>query len=224
MPNATDLDLLLGTKGLAVPQIIEVQILDPQDGAYTLGLAEFDPIVFNAAGSTILQIRDGLAAPIVSPDFDPLKKKLIGTDRFQVKGAPGDPFDAWLTAPDTGDPLAPAAKLITVQDATGAPTTVRLFYLSLVEKLIKPDGWGDLTLHAQVILAAYFIEAWILAGAAAEGVAAGGNASSMSLGPASVGLSGAGAMPSASQLESSSLYGAPFLVLYRARIGGPIWS
>lgn len=219
MPNATDLELLLGTKGLAVPQIVEVQILDPVDGLYTLGLAEFTPIEFTGAASTKTEIRDGLSGPIISPDFDPLKKKLISTDRFQVKGAPGDPFDAWLTAPTDE-----AAKLITIQDASGAPTSVRLFYLGLVAELIKPDVWGELTLYAQVLLCGYFLEAWILAAAAAEDIAAGGAASSLALGPASVGLSGAGAMPSASQLEGSTLYGAPFLVLWRARVGGPIWG
>lgn len=219
MPNATDIELLLGTSGLAAPKIIEVQVLVPEDGAYTLGLAAFPPIVFNAAGSTIEQIRNGLAGPIISPDFDPLTKKLISTDRFQVKGAAGDDFDAWLTAP-----TPEAAKLIVLQEASGAPTVVRAWYLNLAISLIKESFWGELTAYLQVLLTGYFLESWLASQAALADLAAGGSASSIALGPASLGMSGGGTMPTAAELSLSKTYGQPFLLVWRARVGGPIWS
>lgn len=219
MPNADDTLLLMGTTGLALPQIVEIQIKQPTDGDYVLGLADFDPIVFGAAASSITEIRDGLADPIVSPAFAPLARKKIALDRFQVKGAPGDPFDAYLLPPD-----ADAAKLVTIQEASGAPTTVRLWYLELASKLILESFWGDLAQYMQVLLTGYFLEAYLLAAAAASDIAAGGVASSIALGPASLGLSGSGVMPSANALESSTTYGQPLLLLLRSRIGGPIWS
>lgn len=219
MPNADDTLLLLGTKGLATPQIIEVQVMQPDDGAYQLGLADFDPIVFNAVASTSTEIRDGLADPIVSPAFDPLVRKKIALDRVQVKGAPGDPFEYYLLPPN-----ADAAKVILVQAAAGAPTEVRAFYLGLAHALILESFWKELTQYVQVLLVGYFLESWLAAAASNDAQVAGGVASSLSLGGASVGLSGAALMPSATSLAMSTTYGQPLLEIMKARVGGPLWS
>lgn len=219
MPNADDTLLLMGTKGLATRQIIEVQILQPDDGSYQLGLAEFDVLVFEALASTAQDIRDGLADQIVSPTHDPLVRKKIALDRFQVRGAPGDPFDYYLIPPNVD-----AAKVIVIQAASGAPTEVRAWYLGLAIELIKESFWGGLTQYLQVLLVGYFLESWIAAAAASDAMIVGGVASSLGLGPASVGLSGGAIMPSAASLATSTTYGQPLLEIMKARVGGPVWS
>jgi hypothetical protein len=220
MPDANDNVLLVVAPSLAKAQIVEVRIKQATDGEYELGLGDLDPLLFVASGDTVTAIRDGLADPIVSPAYDPYVAAKLITDRFRVRGAKGDPFDFYLTAPGgTADAVATQ-----VQAASGAPTETRLMYLELVKTMILGEVWGPKQQMGQALLAAYFLEAWILGNAAISGVAAGGNATAMSLGGASLTLGGAGAMPSAAALATSTAFGQPFLLLASSVGVTPVWS
>lgn len=220
MADADDNFLLAIAPSLAKAQILEVRVKQATDGEYELGLAELDPLLFVASASTITEIRDGLADPIVSPDYDPYIAKKLITDRFRVRGTKGDPFDYYLKAPGG----AADAVVTVVQAASGVPTETRLLYLDLVKVMILEDVWKAKTQMGQALLAAYFLEAWILGNAAMAGVGAGGNATAMSLGGASLSLGGAGAMPSAAELSASAAFGQPFLLLASSIGVTPLWS
>ena len=220
MADADDNFLLAIAPSLAKAQIIEVRVKQATDGEYELGLAELDPILFVASANTITEIRDGLADPIVSPGYDPYIAKKLITDRFRVRGTKGDPFDYYLKAPGG----AADAVATVVQAASGAPTETRLLYLDLVKVMILEEVWKAKTQMGQALLAAYFLEAWILGNAAMSGVGAGGNATAMSLGGASLSLGGAGAMPSAAALSASAAFGQPFLLLANSVGVTPLWS
>lgn len=221
MADTTDTLLLAMAPGLAKAQIVEVKIKKPDDGSYELSLDELDPVVVAASGDTIETIRDGLADQLISPTYDDFTVKKIITDRFRVKGTPGDPFEATLVAPNG----ATSATLTTIQQASGATTELRAFYLSLAIKLIKCDVWKDKTQEGQTLLAAFFISRALLAIKSQGQLVVGGQASGMSLGGASVSLGGAGlVMPSDGELAGDPLYGGPLLILMRSVTYGPIWS
>ena len=223
MPDADDIFLMQLAPALARAQVVEFKLKLATDGEWEINLAELTPILFNASGNTIEQIRDGLSDQIVSPDYDPFWSKKIVADRFRVTGAKGDPFDYAFLPPDEPSTASGIAK--TVQTAHGATTAQRILWLALAHKLIKADVWGDKTQEAQALLAAFFIEKGELAKLAAAGLIAGGTASSMSLGGASVSLSGgAVAMPTDAELAGSILYGHPLLMLWKSATYGPMWS
>jgi len=220
VPDADDNILQAVAPNLAKAQILEVRIKQATDGEYELGLAELDPVLFVAAGSSVALIRDGLADQIVSPAYDPFIAGKLVTDRFRVRGGRGDAFEYYLKAPG-GEANATVTK---VQAASGAPTETRLLYLELVKTMILEPVWGLKTQMGQALLAAYFLESWIFANAAMAGAAAGGNATALSLGGASVSLGGAGAMPSAAALNMSPAYGQQFLLLASSVSVTPLWS
>lgn len=222
MPDADDNLLLALAPGIATPQVIEVRIKSPLDGEYELQIGDpliYDPIVYVANGATAEAIRDGLADQIVSPAYDPFVAWKVLTDRFRVKGLPGDPFDFAMSSPSG----ATSATVKALAKATGTPSATRLAYLALAIKLIDPVVYRDVTQEAQAWLAAYFCEQYMKAVNAASALANGGQqANSMSLAVASVSFGSA--MPTDAELESSVLYGGPLLLLMKARTYGPTWS
>lgn len=221
MPNATDEVLLAFAPGLAKPQIVEVRIKAATDGEYELELENVDPLIFIASGHTIEQIRDALADPIVSPDYDPYKAKKLVTDRFRVKGAPGDPFDFALVAPG-GVANATAIK---IQSASGASTATRLLMLEVAAMLIwDAVVWKNKIPVAQAYLAAFLSMNSVYADQAMQSLGLGGSASSMSLGPASVSLAAGILQTMAPGLAGDAAYGAPFLLLMQSATFGPLWS
>lgn len=223
MPNADDIFLMSIAPALAKPQVVEFRIKVATDGEWELDLNDLTPLLFTAAGSTIEEIRDGLADPIVSPGYDPFTVKKIVTDHFRVTGSKGDPFDYAFIPPDYPSTTSGISKEI--QAASGATTEMRTIWLGLAIKLIKPDVWGDKTQEGQALLAAFFIEKALLAAAALGGLAVGGVASSMSLGGASVSLAGGVvAFPTDAELAGSIAYGSPLLMLWKSVTFGPIWS
>lgn len=226
MPDANDDFLLAMAPGLAKPQVIEVRIKAPLDGDYELQIGpaeDYDPILYSANGATAEQIRDAMFDQIVSPTYDPFTAWKLVTDRFRVKGSPGDAFPFSLISPNG----TASATVVQKQAASGATTAMRQIYLALAIKLIDPVVYRDVTQEAQAWLAAYFCEQALLAQLAAENMSAaqaggGQGVSSVSLAVASVSFGGT--MPTASELAGSSMYGAPLLLLMEARKYGPIWS
>jgi hypothetical protein len=226
MPHATDAILLTLAPGLAQAQIVEFRVKVASDGDWQIDLDGIDPLIFAASGHTIPQIRDGLAALVISPDADPYTVKTVVGDRLRIKGTPGDPFDfAFLPPGGIAQGTATVA-----QKARGATTALRLAYLQIAQLLIlegrpgEPGSWGAKTQAGQAWLTAFLLERAIAAQAAFDGLAAGGVASSLSLGGASASLSGAAVMPTAAELSTSTTYGTPFLLLLKSIGVGPIWS
>ncbi len=221
MPDASDYLLLTLAPALAKAQVVEFRIKLPTDGEWEIDLEELVPVLFQASGHTVEQIRDGLADQIIDPVYAGFSVKKIITDRFWLTGPKGDPFTyAFLTPGGAVDGVT-AKK----QSASGATTIMRLTYLALAAKLIKVDVWGDKTQEAQCWLAAFFCEKALLAEAALGALAGGGVASNMSLGGASIGLSGAAVqMPTDAELSGSIAYGSPLLILWKSVTYGPLWS